>query len=183
MNDHPPYSRSYDLEHLPQKGLELTLKPTAAERREIAAWLGIEALESLQAVVKLTRAGSGRYEYHAQFDANVVQACVVTLEPVPSHIAEDFERLFQLAPAKAHIGRRGRKPASTPPVPSADLDVEGPEMLESSIVDLAAPVLEELSLSLDPYPRKAGVSFTPPEEAPAEPVDNPFAVLGKLKGS
>jgi hypothetical protein len=56
-------------------------------------------------------------------------------------------------------------------------------MLESSIVDLAAPLLEELSLSLDPYPRKAGVQFAPPEEAPAEEPNNPFAVLGKLKRS
>ncbi len=56
-------------------------------------------------------------------------------------------------------------------------------MLESSVIDLAAPVLEELSLSLDPYPRKAGVEFAPPEEAPARSPDNPFAVLGKLKRS
>ena len=53
-------------------------------------------------------------------------------------------------------------------------------MLSSSLVDVVAPVLEELSLMLDPYPRAPGVTF----EAPGDDVkerDSPFAVLAKLK--
>jgi uncharacterized metal-binding protein YceD (DUF177 family) len=183
MNDSPPYSSPYDLEKLPEKGLELVLEPAAAERDRIAAWLGIEALDHLKVVVRVTRGGSGRFSYRGHFEADVVQACVVTLEPVPSHIEEDIDRSFQLAPAVAHPARRSRKPAIPPVVAIGDLEAEGPDLLESPVVDLAAPVLEELSLSLDPYPRKAGVAFTQPEEAPAGPADNPFAVLGKLKGS
>jgi len=184
MTDKPPFSSSYDLNKLPEKGVERVLKPTAAERKQIAAWLGIEALENLQAVVKLTRAASGRYFYRAHFDADVVQACVVTLEPVPAHLAEDFERSFQVAPTVSRgQQRRGRKPAAAPVVPIVDLDEDAPEMLENTVIDIAAPVLEELSLSLDPYPRKAGVEFTLPEEVPAESPDNPFAILGKLKRS
>jgi hypothetical protein len=182
MNDKAPISSTYDLQKLSEKGFELALKPTAAERSEIAAWLGIEAVERLEAVVKLTRAASDRYLYRGHFDADVVQACVVTLEPVPAHLAEDFERTFHLAPIARGV-RHGRKPSAAPPPPTVDLDEDAPEMLESSIVDLAAPLLEELSLSLDPYPRKAGAQFAPPEEAPAEEPNNPFAVLGKLKRS
>jgi uncharacterized metal-binding protein YceD (DUF177 family) len=183
MNDNPPFSSSYDLNKVPEKGRELVLKPTAAERSQIAAWLGIEALESLQAVVKLSRTGSGHYLYRGHFDADVVQACVVTLEPVPAHLAEDFERDFEIAPVVRHSGRRGHKPAAVPAAPIIDLDEDVPEMLEGPVIDLAAPLLEELSLSLDPYPRKAGIEFTQPEEEPVEAPDNPFAVLGKLKRS
>jgi uncharacterized metal-binding protein YceD (DUF177 family) len=183
MTVRPPYSSFYDLEKLTAKGFELVLKPTAPEREKIAAWLDVVALENLEAVVKLTRAGSGRYSYRGQFEADVVQACVVTLEPVPSHLAGDFERSFQFARVVSHSGRKGKKPAIAPVGGINDLDSDEPELLESPVVDLAAPMLEELSLSLDPYPRKAGVEFTQPEEAPAEDEENPFAVLARLKGS
>ena len=63
----------------------------------------------VEAVVKLTRAASDRYLYNGHFAADVVQACVVTLEPVPAHLEGDFERTFRLAPV-AHGVRRGRKP-------------------------------------------------------------------------
>ena len=182
MTDKPPFSSSYDLQKLPAKGFELVLKPTAAERSGIAAWLGIEAVESLQAVVKLTRAASGRYLYRAHFDADVVQACVVTLEPVPAHLTQDFERMFQIAPVERGA-RRSRKASAAPSAPIIDLDQDAPEVLTSPVIDVAAPLLEEISLSLDPYPRKPGVEFAQPEEAPAEAPDNPFAVLGKLKRS
>jgi len=184
MNDDPPFSSTYDLEKTPEKGVELVLKPTAAERDRIAGWLKIEALQTLHAVVKLTRAASGRFTYRCHFDADVVQACVVTLEPVPAHVAEDFERFFQMAPRTARgPQKRGRKPAPAAEILVPDVDEDAPEMLESSVIDIAAPLLEELSLSLDPYPRKPGVEFTQPEEAPADAPESPFAVLGKLKRS
>ena len=180
MTDHLPFSSSYDLGLVREKGIDVALKPTAAERARIAVWLGIESLESFQASVTLTRAASGRYLYRGHFEADVVQACVVTLEPVPSHLTGDFERSFQLAPSTAHVKRRGA-PEPLPPLTAVtDLDDDSQEILKSPVVDLAAPMLEELSLALDPYPRKAGVSFVPPEDAvPAK--DNPFAVLKNLK--
>ena len=44
---------------------------------------------------------------------------------------------------------------------------------------LAAYVVEDLALAIDPFPRKPGVEFEAPD-APGEP--SPFAVLAKLKG-
>src|SRR5579862_7299661 len=96
MTESSPYTTLFDLEHLPEKGAELVLKPNPAERTRIAAWLGIESLERLEASVKLNREASGRYVYRAHFDADVVQSCIITLEPVHSHIARDFEREFAL---------------------------------------------------------------------------------------
>ena len=183
MTDRPPYVSQYDLANLPEKGIELVLKPNAAERAEIAAWLEIEALEGLVGSVRLTRNASGRYLYRGHLDADVVQACVVTLEPVPAHISQDFEREFELAPPVPKRGkRRTGVNASAKPVIEILDDNDAPDIIESPVIDIAAPMIEELSLSLDPYPRKAGVSFTAPEDLPGT-VDNPFAVLQKLKGS
>jgi hypothetical protein len=57
---------------------------------------------------------------------------------------------------------------------------EGPEEIQSLHYDLAVPVLEEYVLSLEPYPRRPGVAFTPKSE-PSEPPESPFAVLKGLK--
>jgi uncharacterized metal-binding protein YceD (DUF177 family) len=61
-------------------------------------------------------------------------------------------------------------------------DEEAPEVLPGSLLDVGAPVLEELSLMLDPYPRAPGVTFEAPKDEP-EAKDSPFAVLAKLKAT
>jgi uncharacterized metal-binding protein YceD (DUF177 family) len=61
-------------------------------------------------------------------------------------------------------------------------DDDAPEVLPGSLLDVAAPVLEELSLLLDPYPRAPGVTFAAPKDE-AEAKESPFAVLAKLKVS
>lgn len=173
-----PYSASFDLGLVPQQGRDIVLSPTPAERAAISTWLGTESVESLTANIRISRKGENRYSYAAHFEADVVQACVVTLEPVRAHLSGDYQRLFQIVPRSS--AKRKKIVGDAPGVEISVADEDGPELLDSPIVDLAAPLLEELSLALDPYPRAPGVIFEPPEE-PAEPVDNPFAVLERLK--
>ena len=52
-------------------------------------------------------------------------------------------------------------------------------MLVDDKVDLGAYVVEDLSLAIDPFPRKPGVAFEAPEQTGEL---SPFAVLAKLKG-
>lgn len=178
MSGSPPFSSFHDLGNLPEKGAELTLNPGTGDCARIAAWLNIEALQSLKASVKLSRAASGRFLYRAHFEADLVQASVVSLEPVPSHLSADFERSYQLAPTTPRAGRK----RDVPPVVALDHEDENaPELLDSLVLDIAAPVLEELSLALDPYPRRPGESFAQPEPAENAP-NNPFAILKSLKG-
>ena len=184
MTGRPPYTFMFDLGSLPEKGAELALRPGLAERAQIAAWLGIESLQRLEGSVKLSCGLSGRFHYRGHFDADVVQACVITLEPVLSHLSQDFERVLELVVPVSRHGRRGGKdsaPVATS-LPDAG-DDDAPERIDDPVIDLAAPLLEELSLSLDPYPRKAGASFTVPEDRVDNPADNPFSVLQKLKRS
>jgi uncharacterized metal-binding protein YceD (DUF177 family) len=63
--------------------------------------------------------------------------------------------------------------------PSAGDDAV-PEEIESPRFDLAAPVLEEFLLAINPYPRAPGVVFEAPAEAEEKP-ESPFAVLKGLK--
>jgi uncharacterized metal-binding protein YceD (DUF177 family) len=60
--------------------------------------------------------------------------------------------------------------------PEAD---DPPDVLAGDQLNLGAYVVEDLSLAIDPFPRKPGVAFEPPQTS-AE--ISPFAVLAKLKG-
>ncbi len=63
-----------------------------------------------------------------------------------------------------------------------DLDPDAddpPDVLEGDKIDLGAYVVEDLSLAIDPFPRKPGAAFEAPDTG-AE--ISPFAVLAKLKG-
>jgi uncharacterized metal-binding protein YceD (DUF177 family) len=180
MSDSPtPFSVWFDLGGLSDAGAEIALSPTAAERAAISYWLGIEALDQLKATIRLSRVGDHEYAYAASFAADVLQACVVTLEPVPSHLHGEFQRLFKVMP-RGGGGHRRKGAAATASVELSNLEDDEPELLEGTSIDLAAPLLEEVSLALDPYPRAPGVAFQSPKEEKG-PADSPFAVLESLK--
>lgn len=149
-------------------GLSRRLVPTEVERAGIAAALDLASLERLEADVELKPSGIG-WRLVGRLVADVVQTCGVTLEPLASHIEADFS--VDLAEASA-----------TEPQPrefEADPDSpDGPDLVEDGGVDLAAYVVEHLSLEIDPWPRKPGAVFEAPQ-GPAEP--SPFDVLRELK--
>ena len=174
MSDRPPpYTYPFELAGLSERGAELSLSLDAEERARIAVWLGALEVPRLEATIRLARLDDGVYRYDADFTAEVVQACVVTLDPVPARHSGAAARRYRLI---AKTPRRGSRDVDVDP----GNDEDAPEVISSSLLDVAAPVLEELSLMLDPYPRAPGVAFEPPKDE-AEGADNPFAVLAKLK--
>ncbi len=178
-----PFNAPFDLGAVRDRPIETSLAPSPAERAGIAHWLGIEAVDSLKAVIELSRSGADEYVYSGRFEADVVQACVITLEPVPSHLSGEIRRKFRVLPRST---TRRRSPAVEAPlampavVDLAAADEDSPELLDKPVIDLAAPLLEEVSLALDPYPKAPGAAFAVPAELQA-PVENPFAVLETLK--
>ena len=175
MSDQPPpYAVPFDLAGLSERGAELSVSPGEAERARIAAWLGALEVPRLDATIRLSHLGDDVYRYDADFTADVVQACVVTLEAVPSRHTGRAERRYRV------VAKNPRRSSKTPDVEPGGDDEDTPEVITGSVLDIAAPFLEELSLSLDPYPRAPGVTFDPPEEDD-KTSQSPFAVLAKLK--
>jgi uncharacterized metal-binding protein YceD (DUF177 family) len=168
-------SHSYNLARLGNAGETVTLTADADQRAAIAQWSGIAGLDRFEARVDLRKIGSDRFELDYALTADVVQACVVTLEPVPAHLEHSFSRELHFA---GHIRRK--LPESEGEVV---LDIgpdEGPEEIDSLHYDLVGPLLEELVLALEPYPRCPGVAFEPPSDGmPAK--ESPFAALKGLK--
>ena len=102
------------------------------------------ALDWLDAKVTLTpMAGFGRLA--ADFEADVVQACTITLEPVPSRLVESFTLTYGPAEDEGEIVLDG--------------DSETVEPLDDGVIDIGEAVAQQLSLALDPFPRAPGVSI------------------------
>jgi uncharacterized metal-binding protein YceD (DUF177 family) len=164
---------SYNLARLGNAGDEVRLEADAEQRAAIAALGGALSLSRFLAVVTLKKAGPNRFTLDYRLEAEVTQACVVTLEPVTAHIARSFTR-------ELHFAGTGRRPPEAAELDLSDRDEEEPEEIDNLHYDLAGPVLEEFLLALDPYPRCPGVEFNPGLEAsPAR--ESPFAVLKSLK--
>ncbi|HJW39786.1 MAG TPA: hypothetical protein VJ476_01005 [Rhizomicrobium sp.] len=140
----------------------------------IAAWAGVRGMESFGATVELRKHSATRFALDALLEADVVQDCVVTLDPVRDHISRPVHRELHLSETV-----RLKSHESIPLGAGAGHD-EVPEEIDSLIYDLAAPLLEEFVLALDPYPRAPGVEFAASAGAEARP-ESPFAVLKSLK--
>ena len=168
----PPFSRTYDLADLSDAGDEVVIAPDADQRARLAEWAGVDAVDSFEARVTLRRRSADRFDYDAVLSADLVQSCVVSLQPVRSHLTLDVSRALHLFkfPASAKIAQHELAPASD----------EGPEEIKDRQYDLAAPLLEEFALAIDPYPRAPGVVFEASTDGDA--TESPFAVLKGLKG-
>lgn len=173
--DPPPLARFYNLSHLSEAGYETTIAASPEDRARIASWADVDSIERFEARISLKRLSNTRFLYRAELAADITQACVVTLDPVLSKISLDFTRTLQLV----QKAREGFDLAG--PLSPAEGDDDVPEEIESTRYDLAAPLLEEFSLAIDPYPHAPGVTFELPAEAP-EQRDSPFARLKVLKG-
>ena len=101
---------------------------------------------------------SGRVE------ADITQACIVTLDPVAAHIDEPVEALF--LPEQSKLGRQGFEGGG-----EIVLDADGPDSPETfsgDTIDVGALAEQFFGLAIDPYPRKAGVSLEVSDDTEAE---------------
>ena len=175
MTEGLPLSHSYNLARLGNAGDQVHFAADADACAAIARWSGVMSVEKLEARVDIRKISPTRFGLTFHLLADVTQSCVVTLEPVPSHLERSFERELHFAGPVRH-----KAPESQAELVLDTDPEEGPEEITSLHYDLAVPVLEEYALSLEPYPRRPGVEFavkTDPEDAP----ESPFAVLKGLK--
>jgi uncharacterized metal-binding protein YceD (DUF177 family) len=176
----PEFSRPVAVDRIPDSGQHERLEADASERAALARRFDIPEIASLKAHAHLTRTDRGRgVALEVEFEADVVQSCVVTLEPVPQHVAESFSIRYLPPERVAEWEERHRRMGDEGELVDPDAP-DPPEPLESNSIDVGEAVAEHLALALDPYPRAPGALFETPAQAaetdePARP--NPFAVL------
>jgi uncharacterized metal-binding protein YceD (DUF177 family) len=148
------------------------LEADDAARARIAKMLGLDKLESLEADITVSAWLDG-VQIQGRWRATVGQTCGVSLEPYESEL--DGELQIRAVPAGSQALMQADEDHEVELDPEAD---DPPDVLMGNQLDLGAYVVEDLSLAIDPFPRKPGVDFEPPQ--PTAEI-SPFAVLAKLK--
>lgn len=156
---------------IPAQGLSITRTASPQECAAIVKALGLAALDRLEATYRITSISGGGWRLAGKESAAVTQSCVITLEPVPSDIAEAFN---------AEFWRELDEPESGED--KSVLEGADVEHLDGDAIPAGRIVFETLSAALDPYPRKEGATlgWNDPKAAEAEKA-NPFSILAKLK--
>lgn len=149
------------------------IEANADERAALAQRYGILAVDVLVAKLRVKRLpGGALIRVDGHFSADVVQSCVVSLEPVSEHVEEDFVLTFAT----------GRDEDPEEVVIAMD-EEDPPEPIENGIIDIGEAVAEHLALAIEPFPRAPNAVFLSGDEPPPEPPAkaNPFAALAPMK--
>ena len=180
------FARPLVIEPWPDAGIAVEFSADPGERRALARRFGLLELRSLRVEGRVER-GDDRQElwFQGWLEAEVVQACVVTLEPVPATIRQRVERRYRRAEPGAEVGTAS--PHRVWLVDENEDEVEV-DIVTGRTIDLGEAMAEELALALDPYPRAAdaddlvlrelGPNISVGAEPPAE---SPFAALRQLE--
>ena len=171
--DHTVFSLTVAVRDIGRKGRTVMLEADAGKRAALAKVLGIEAIERLAGEFSFEMISGNSVHLRGRLEADLVQTCVISLEPVQQHVDE----LVSMTLLSTEIPD-GRPDASTLVDP---MDEDDRDTYSSGRIDLGMIVSEQLSLHLDPYPRASGVEFEAAGNAEAEERDSPFAALERLK--
>ena len=162
----PEFSRLVLLARLGSAPFRQQIEATPSERKKLSGRFDLLALDRLTAVVELRRRGDEVIVLEADFEAEFVQSCVVTLEPVAGALSDRFMLVY--GPAEAEQREIGWQQ-----------DEAAFEPLNSDVIDIGEAVAQELSLCLPTFPRHPDAKID--TEAPVESTGSPFNLLARLK--
>jgi uncharacterized metal-binding protein YceD (DUF177 family) len=161
----PEFSRLVPLAHLGREPLRTEIEATAEECSALAQRFDLVTLDRLYAVVTLQQIDVALVRLEAEFEAEFAQTCVVTLDPVPGRLAQNFSLLY--GPNEVNAGE-------------IEIDAAEPafEPLIGDAIDIGEAVAQELSLSLPEFPRFPDAVVDQTEIADSQPAG--FAALERL---
>ncbi|TPJ42690.1 DUF177 domain-containing protein [Mesorhizobium sp. B2-5-13] len=150
-----PVSFFANVARLPQKGLPVVIEADPAQRAALAEAHGLLSVEAYRAELLVTSWKRNGVKVSGRVEADITQACIVTLDPVQARIDEPVEAL--LLPEDSKLGRQGFESAG-----EILLDADGPDSPETfsgDTIDVGALAEQFFGLAIDPYPRKPGASL------------------------
>lgn len=177
--DRAPFSYRVNVGHISANPVRVRLEADAKERAALAELWKVTTVGSLTADLQIGRWKKDGVRIRGTVDAEIVQECVVSLEPVPSRIHETIDQIF--VPEGSKLAR-----IATDEAAQLLIDPDGPDLPETfsgDSIDAGAVAAEFAALGIDPYPRKSDAAL-PAAVAPSEDVvkkPSPFAVLKDWK--
>jgi len=172
----PEFSRPVEIEQVGAEGVDLEIAAEPEERHALARRFGLLDIGHVTATVRVKPISRRLFRVEGSFEAEVVQICVITLEPFPARLVQSFSASF------------GEGGPGLPALLTGLEEDERPELIDGGVIDIGETVAQYVALALDPYPRKPGATL--PEEyrgaetnAAGQSENKPFAGLGSLKPS
>lgn len=179
-DDEPPFSYLVKVGHISANPVEVTLSANDRERAGLAELWSVLEVKALAATFTVQRWKRDGVRLKGRVTADIVQACVVTLDPVEAHIDEPVEAVFVPEGSKL-----ARMPVS---IETGEmlLDPNGPdapEIFTGDTIDAGAVAAEYAALAIEPYPRKPDIAFSGHIESgdKEDKKPSPFAVLKDWK--
>jgi uncharacterized metal-binding protein YceD (DUF177 family) len=162
----PEFSHALAVDKIPPTGVMQTLEANERQRKALAERFDLIELPKLHAEFNAEPTNAGQtIAVSGTITADVVQRCVVTLEPLPAHIETVINVLFTSA---------------APDDPDLDPEESEVEPIINGIIDLGELAAQHLGVALDPYPRKPGAAFGEAEYGDNQKRENPFIRLAEL---
>src|SRR5882724_6737274 len=180
-NNESEIERIVDLDRMGTGGTALEITASDSERAALANRFGFLGLPAFSARVTVDRRPGGRVVVEGRLRGKIVQACILSLDPVTQDLDETFRIVFRQDLTEE------LDPESGEAVLSAQADA--PEPLSGNMLDVGEIVAEQLSLAADPYPRRPGAKLEDVlpkarhggRKGPSEPRRHPFAGLAALR--
>ncbi|MEM9810745.1 MAG: DUF177 domain-containing protein [Pseudomonadota bacterium] len=159
-------SKPLDVDQLTTEPEMVHLEVSRDDRAVLAEQLNVLSLDAFSGKLSATKHGD-LVRVDGALEAQLGRTCVVSLEPMQETIDETFTAEFTTI---------------LPESPAADeieADLDAPEPLKGSTINLGDVLFEQLVLAMNPHPRKEGA--VAPQDPGAGQESSPFDVLKALK--
>ncbi len=179
------FSRPVSPEAIGEQGRTMSIEADRDECARLAERLGLNSLESLSAEIGLTPQKKGRFIHlEGRLQADIQQTCVVTLEPIETHIEASIERLYDTTMETLSDSDAVKESDNF----DVEIDSEDDprEALMEGQIDIGEAITEQLALEINPFPRKPGISFAEyssgTEDGSADGAENTVSGAGPFSG-
>ena len=149
------FFRLYKTDNLQRAPQTIRVKARPEECTALADRFELEALGGLEAELRLFPNEKGSLlKVEGAFSAEVTQNCIISGVPLKKILEEDFEILYSFVPV--HWSDYSEADGGS----SIDMEAEDPpEEVDPAGIDFGEAVVQQLAVSLEPYPKAEGVEW------------------------
>jgi uncharacterized metal-binding protein YceD (DUF177 family) len=166
----PEFSRVVSVTRISPKGIEEILGAKPAERAALAKRFDLIEITMLKAALNLTPGAQQTIIATGNIKAEVIQRCIVTLEPITNRLELDVNVVF--IPEESNQ-------AAAKVSEEAELEDEF-ELFSGGKIDIGEMVAQHIGINIDLYPRKADATLDVTKFGINLEKPGPFAKLAKV---
>lgn len=155
------WSHFFDVDDLGKAPVKMRIEASEEECADLAKRFMVEEVKSAMADLEISAAGGHVIQVKGQFQAGIVQQCVVTLEPVETTLSDQVEGWFadKESAVSFAVAKRDREMTQKHGEVEILDEKEDPEPVVNGLIDLGELVTQHISLAIPAYPRKEGVEY------------------------